>query len=64
MAAPQVCNVAAKLLSQRPDLSVADLRRLLIDGADELPANNQIATPIKVLNPAHSAELSSLLPPA
>lgn len=58
MAAPQVCNVAAKLLSQHPELSVAELKRLLIDGADELPAGDQIVRPISVLNPAHSAVLS------
>ena len=58
MAAPQVCNVAAKLLSQHPGLSVAELKRLLIDGADELPAGDQLPIAIKVLNPAHSAVLS------
>lgn len=62
MAAPQVCNVAAKLLSRHPGLSVVELKRLLIDGADELPAGDQIATPIRVLNPARSAALSDLGP--
>ncbi|MCG6988009.1 MAG: S8 family serine peptidase [Gemmatimonadetes bacterium] len=34
MAAPQVVNLAAKLLAAHPRLSTADLRRLIIDGAD------------------------------
>ncbi|MDL2357273.1 MAG: S8 family serine peptidase [Pseudomonadota bacterium] len=58
MAAPQVCNVAAKSLSQHPSLSVAELKHLLIDGADELLSGNQLPAPIKILNPAHSAALS------
>jgi hypothetical protein len=58
MAAPQVCNVAAKLLSQHPGLPVAALKRLLLEGADELPAGEQLAAPIKLLNPAHSAALA------
>lgn len=62
MAAPQVCNVAARLLGQHPGLSVAELKRLLIDGADELPAGDQIATSIKVLNPARSAALNVAAP--
>lgn len=58
MAAPQVCNVAAKLLSQHPELTVTELKRLLIDGADELPAGDQLGSPIRILNPARSAVLS------
>lgn len=61
MAAPHVCNVAAKLLSQHPGLSVAQLKRLLLDGADVLEADKQIAEPIKVLNPANSAALAKRL---
>jgi tetratricopeptide (TPR) repeat protein len=34
MAAPQVVNLAAKLLAAHPHLTTADLRRLIIDGAD------------------------------
>jgi subtilisin family serine protease len=34
MAAPQVVNLAAKLLAAHPKLTSADLRRLIIDGAD------------------------------
>jgi subtilisin family serine protease len=62
MAAPQVCSVAARLLSQRPGLSVAKLKRLLIDGADDLPLASEHAAPIKVLNPARSAALAARLP--
>lgn len=58
MAAPQVCNAAAKLLSQHAHVSVAELKRLLIDGADELPAGDQVAAPMRILNPARSAVLS------
>ncbi|MFV8816542.1 S8 family serine peptidase [Haliea sp. E17] len=35
MAAPQVTNLAAKLWALYPDLTVADVTRLIIEGADE-----------------------------
>ncbi len=59
MAAPQVCNVAARLLRDHPELSVAELKRLLLDAADERPAGNQLDTPVRVLNPARSLALAS-----
>jgi hypothetical protein len=35
MAAPQVVNVAAKLLAAHPRLSVAEVRSAIVDAADE-----------------------------
>jgi subtilisin family serine protease len=35
MAAPQVVNLAAKLLALKPALSVAELRRIIVESADE-----------------------------
>jgi subtilisin family serine protease len=54
MASPQVLNLAAKLLALEPGLSTAELRRLILDGADsrELPDR-----PIRLLNPAASVAL-------
>jgi hypothetical protein len=52
-------NVAAKLLRDHPDLSVAELKRLLLDAADERPAGDQLDTPVRVLNPARSLALAA-----
>ena len=37
MAAPHVTGVAALLLSKNPTLSAAELKQLILDGADEIP---------------------------
>jgi hypothetical protein len=62
MAAPEVSNVAARLLSQRPDLTVAQLKQLLIDGADRVPAGTQLPMAMRVMNPLRSAQLATTLP--
>ena len=60
MAAPQVVNLAAKLLSQRPDLSVDQLKRLILDGSDEIAAGSQTEKAMHLLNPRKSAALAGL----
>ena len=57
MSAPQVTNLAAKLLAAHPALTVADLKRLIIEGADVRPAG--AGQTIRLLNPARSFELAN-----
>ena len=54
MAAPQVANLAAKLLALKPGLTVGELRRAIIEAADE----KRIAEgkTIRVLNPRASVD--------
>jgi subtilisin family serine protease len=54
MAAPQVVNLAAKLLALKPSLTVAELRRGIEEAADE----KRIAEgkTIRLLNPEASVE--------
>ncbi len=54
MSSPQVSNLAGKLLAVAPQLSTAQLRALIIEGADvrELPSRN-----IRLMNPKRSFEL-------
>jgi subtilisin family serine protease len=49
MAAPQVVNLAAKLLAVKPQLTVAELRRAIIESADEKTIGE--GKRIKLLNP-------------
>ena len=56
MAAPQVTNLAAKLLAAFPRLTVADVKRLIIEGADVRPAGG--GRTIRLLNPAKTFELA------
>jgi len=49
MAAPQVANLAAKLLAVKPTLSVAELRRLILESADEKTIGKDRR--IRLLNP-------------
>ncbi|MDC8770029.1 S8 family serine peptidase [Roseateles albus] len=58
MAAPEVSNLAAKLLSQWPGLTVAQLKQLLIDGADPVAPGTQLPMAMRRLNPLHSAQLA------
>jgi subtilisin family serine protease len=49
MAAPQVVNLGAKLLALNPELSVAELRRIILEAADERTIGE--ARSIRLLNP-------------
>ena len=54
MSSPQVLNLASKLLALEPTLTVAELRELIIAGADD----RQLASrTIKLMNPAASVAL-------
>ena len=55
MAAPQVANLAAKLLALQPGLTTAELRQLILDGADEHVIGGDRS--IRLLNPARSLTL-------
>ena len=55
MAAPQVANLAAKLLALEPSLTTAELRQLILDGADEQIVGD--GRSIRLLNPARSLQL-------
>jgi hypothetical protein len=57
MSAPQVTNLAAKLLAAHPSLTVAELKRLIIEGADVKQASG--GQTIRLLNPARSFELAN-----
>lgn len=52
MSAPNVVNLAAKLLALEPGLSTAELRALILDGADRTEDGRRV-----LLNPARSVEL-------
>jgi subtilisin family serine protease len=56
MAAPQVMNLAGKLLALHPDLTVAELKRLVIDGADEKALESRS---IRLINPRASLALAA-----
>ena len=55
MATPQVANLAAKLLALKPELTVAELRRAIIETADEKNIGPQKR--IKLLDPKAALEL-------
>jgi len=52
MSAPNVVNLAAKLLALEPTLTTAELRALILDGADRTEDGRRV-----LLNPARSVEL-------
>ena len=54
MAAPQVVNLAAKLLALRPALTVAELRRAIVESADEKTIGE--GKKIRLLNPKAAVE--------
>lgn len=54
MASPQVLNLAAKLLALNPGLTTAELRSLIIDGADVKQLESR---EIRLMNPKRSLEL-------
>jgi subtilisin family serine protease len=51
MASPQVVNLAAKLLAAHPRLTPIELKRLIVQGADEKPVGGQT---IRLLNEKRS----------
>lgn len=52
MSAPNVVNLAAKLLTLEPSLTTAELRALIVDGAERTADGRRV-----LLNPARSLEL-------
>ncbi|HEX8564848.1 MAG TPA: S8 family serine peptidase [Pyrinomonadaceae bacterium] len=52
-AAPQMANLAAKLFALNPKLTVAEVVKLIQDGADTSETDNRL----KLINPKRSAEL-------
>jgi subtilisin family serine protease len=60
MAAPQVANLAAKLLAVYPHLTVAQLRQAIIEGADEKTIGD--GKRIRLLNPVRSFEIAERVP--
>ena len=56
MAAPNVTNLAGKLWALHPGLSVAQVRQLIIDGADDRVAGDRS---YKLLNPKRTLELAA-----
>jgi hypothetical protein len=54
MATPQVTNLAAKLLALKPEMTVAELRRAIVDAADERTIGE--TRRIRLLNPKASFE--------
>jgi subtilisin family serine protease len=60
MAAPQVTNLAARLLAANPKLTPVQLRRAIIDPSEERSiAPGKV---IRLLHPAHSFELAGHQP--
>ncbi len=57
MAAPQVTNLAAKLLAKHPALTTVQLRQLIIDGSDEKSVGSD--RKIRLLNEKRSLELAA-----
>jgi hypothetical protein len=56
MAAPNVTNLAAKLWALHPELTVAQVKQLIIDGADDKQAGDRT---LKLMNPKRSIELAA-----
>ncbi|WP_240732903.1 S8 family serine peptidase [Halioglobus maricola] len=54
MSSPQVLNLAGKLLALAPDLTMAELRQLILDGADDKQLETRT---IKLMNPKASLAL-------
>lgn len=56
MSSPQVTNLAGKLLALYPELSVAQLKRLILDGATEKALASRT---IRLLHPAESLRIAA-----
>ena len=59
MAAPQVTNLAAKLLAKYPNLSPVQVKKLILDGSDEKQVGS--GRTIKLMNEKRSMEAASAL---
>ena len=56
MSSPQVVNLAGKILALHPDLSVAELKAAIIEGADEKALETRS---IRLMNPRASLEIAA-----
>ena len=56
MSAPNATNLAAKLWALHPGLTVAQVKQLIVDGADDKQAGERT---IKLMNPKRSIELAA-----
>ena len=56
MSAPNMTNLAAKLWALYPDLTVAQVRQLILDGAEDRKAGERT---LKLMNPKRSIELAA-----
>jgi subtilisin family serine protease len=56
MSAPNMTNLAAKLWALYPDLTVAQVKQLIVDGADDKQAGERT---IKLMNPKRTLELAA-----
>jgi subtilisin family serine protease len=56
MSSPQVMNLAGKLLALHPELSVAELKRLILEGADSRDLESRS---IRLINPAATLGLAA-----
>ncbi len=56
MSSPQVTNLAGKLLAQYPELTVSELKALIIDGAEEKALEERS---IRLIDPRRSMELAA-----
>ena len=56
MAAPNVANLAAKLWALHPELTVTQVKQLIVDGADDKQAGERT---YKLMNPKRSIELAA-----
>ncbi|HUU02267.1 MAG TPA: S8 family serine peptidase [Myxococcota bacterium] len=54
MSSPEVTNLAGKLLAKKPNLTVAQLRHLILDSADKKQAGERT---VKLMNPKRSMEM-------
>jgi subtilisin family serine protease len=60
MASPQVANLAAKLLSLRPALTVANVKELILQAAERLDSGEGGHDRVNLVNPRRSAVLAGL----
>lgn len=61
MASPQVANLAAKLLARHPQLTTVQVKKAIVDGADEKKIGQRT---IRLMNPKRSMELAAGYAPA